>query len=44
MDKKKYVKMANILQSMQLICYNWFTQCRVKLTPPHQETTSILYP
>jgi hypothetical protein len=32
-DNKRYIKPAHILQSLQLICCNWFTQRRASLTP-----------
>lgn len=42
-DNKRYVKPAHILRSIQLVCYNWFTQHRAQLTPPQPDFTSIIY-
>jgi hypothetical protein len=41
-DNKKYIKPAHILRSIQLICYDWFSQCRALLNPTPPEFIPIL--
>jgi hypothetical protein len=42
-DHKHYIKPAHLLQSKQLVCYNWFSQRRAKLTPPTPDFVTLLY-
>jgi hypothetical protein len=42
-DVKQYIKPAHVLCSIQLVCYNWYAQCRARLTPPMPDFTCILY-
>ncbi len=42
-DVKLYIKPAHILRSIQLVCYNWFTQRRARLQPQQPEFTFIIY-
>ncbi len=41
-DNKGYIKPAHILRSVQLVCYNWLSQKRSRLTPPTLDFRSIL--
>jgi hypothetical protein len=41
-DNKRYIKPAHILRSLQLICFNWFSIRRAKLTPQAPDFTSML--
>jgi hypothetical protein len=42
-DHKRYIKPAHLLQSIQLVCYNWFSKRQAKLTPPTPDFVTILY-
>jgi hypothetical protein len=42
-DVKRYIKPAHLLRSIQLICYNWFTQKRARLTPPALDFACLLH-
>jgi hypothetical protein len=42
-DNKRFLKPAHVLRSIQLVCYNWFTQRHAQLTPQLPDFTSILY-
>jgi hypothetical protein len=41
-DNEGCIKPAHVLCSVQLVCYNWFTQKRNHLTPPPPDFRSIL--
>ena len=41
-DHKGFVKPAHILRSIQLVCYNWFSQKRARLTPAQPNFVNIL--
>jgi len=42
-DNKGYIKLAHVLRSIQLICYNWFNQKRHRLTPTPPDFAVILH-
>jgi hypothetical protein len=41
-DHKGFIKPAHILRSIQLVCYNWFSQKRARLTPAQPNFVNIL--
>jgi hypothetical protein len=41
-DNKGYIKLAHLLRSIQLVCYNWFSQKRHHLAPTPPDFTGIL--
>jgi hypothetical protein len=43
MDVKAYIKPTHILQSIQLVCYNWFAQRCARLQPQAPDFSYIIY-
>jgi hypothetical protein len=42
-DQKGFIKPTHILRSIQLVCYNWFSQKRARLTPAQPNFINILH-
>jgi len=42
LEHKGWLKPANLLQSLQLICYNWFSQKKHRLTPATPDSALLL--
>jgi len=42
-DHKGFIKPAHILRSIQLVCYNWFSQKRARLAPATPNFVNILH-
>jgi hypothetical protein len=42
-DHKGFIKPAHILRSIQLVCYNWFSQKRARLPPAPPNFVNILH-
>jgi hypothetical protein len=43
LDYKGFMKLTHILQSLQLICYTWFSHRRAHLTPPPPDMKTIIH-